>query len=113
MTASAGGRAIALLRNSASATNDRETVMSEMIERVARAMHEAWGSAASEIYPGQWIQHPKWEDVKDKRMALIKARAAIEAMREPTEAMIDQFEWHKPQEAARFYWGHMIEEALK
>jgi hypothetical protein len=39
-------------------------------------------------------------------------RAVIEAMREPTRDMIEQFEWHKDQEAAEFHWGWMIGAAL-
>ena len=52
--------------------------MSEMIERVARAIFTE-ANAASSGY-GEWCTDD---------MANAAARAAIEAMREPTEAMID------------------------
>jgi hypothetical protein len=52
--------------------------MSEMVERVARAIE-----AAREANPYMW--HP---DTEPARMYESIARAAIEAMREPTEEML-------------------------
>lgn len=65
--------------------------MSDMVERVARAIFEAW--AAEESAASTWgdvcqrakdgYPHAqKWH-----RMAISEARAAIEAMREPTAEM--------------------------
>jgi hypothetical protein len=65
--------------------------MSEMVERVARAIQDR-----ARIYdcdPGDPIE--AW--------AIESARAAIEAMREPTGPMVD----HYPD------WQAMIDEALK
>ena len=58
--------------------------MSEMVERVARAIwQESVGRA-------DWY---KWEtfrpDAWGRCLSMAQARAAIEAMREPTEAMIE------------------------
>lgn len=56
----------------------------EMIERVARAQHRAHYERGRRLYPdGAWelldrFQRENW---------LFSARAAIEAMREPSEAM--------------------------
>jgi len=73
--------------------------MSEMVERVARAL-------------SGWLHgSPSWES------CFPMARAAIEAMREPTEAMVwagradhltvDGEEWSKP------IWQAMIDAALE
>ncbi|WNV09937.1 hypothetical protein [Tardiphaga sp. 709] len=48
--------------------------MSEMIERVAKAIYDAFATVGD-------YENPTKEDIKNA------ARAAIEAMREPTEAM--------------------------
>lgn len=76
--------------------------MSEMIERVARAM------AALITEPGQ---HP------DSQMphCLALARAAIEAMREPTEAMLAWGEqWGLPSDPMGLKrWQEMIDAALE
>jgi len=68
--------------------------MSEMIERVRDAIYDA---AAGD---------PNCSGVSD-RLAVLLARAAIEAMREPTEAMLG--EWDYGLEI----WQSMIDEALK
>lgn len=74
----------------------------EMIERVAKAMMEA----------STTVGHSSWSDI---------ARAAIEAMREPTEAMIEHadanaFGGVAPGEplyhGAKNTWQHMIDAAL-
>jgi len=58
-----------------------------MVERVARAIAPEWfiltedSESIVSNYPGQTVDMQRW--------AMTKARAAIEAMREPTEAMED------------------------
>lgn len=54
--------------------------MSEMVDRVARAIFVAMGGHADE-----WLMYD--DDVRDEYRA--PARAAVEAMREPTEDMLD------------------------
>jgi hypothetical protein len=54
--------------------------MSEMVERVARAIFEA-------EYTGGEGDEYRWERSQDAYR--VQARAAIEAMREPTDAMRD------------------------
>lgn len=51
-------------------------VQSEMVERVARAIYIAWAGKEADVEEG-------WTD------CVPEARAAIAAMREPTEAMND------------------------
>lgn len=57
--------------------------MTTMIERVARAMCLE-GSADETVFLGVYMK--RWEAKKDE------ARAAIEAMREPTESMVSAAE---------------------
>lgn len=57
--------------------------MSEMIERVAKTLHKAHYERGRRIAP-PWELIEKW----DQEMWRISARAAIEAMREPTAEMI-------------------------
>ena len=74
--------------------------MSDMIERVARAMHHAECQPHREHtgYGDTW----QWEDampaVRERHLAA--ARAAIEAMREPTEEMVESVRDHDN------YWGY-------
>jgi hypothetical protein len=74
-----------------------------MIERVAAAIETAWVESANQ--PGAAY------DTK------ILARAAIAAMREPTEAMIIAYhpllEFDSTQEEATFNWQVMIDAALE
>lgn len=100
--------------------------MSGMIERVAKAMHEA-------LPVEPWDKIP-WEELPDsgKDEYRTRSRAAIEAMRGPTEAMIDAggasvyghprekaIEWAKEDkfdgcvEEAREVFTAMIDAALK
>lgn len=74
--------------------------MSEMVERVARAMFEADRGGS-------------WDDVRENSKAMWRsfARAAIEAMREPTEAMIN-VGWRSMNDE-RLPWEVMIDAALK
>lgn len=80
--------------------------MSEMVERVAIVLSER------DIYHG-------WHNVPDATKELYRdqARGAIEAMREPTEAMICAAENGVPMyRGTRTFlkaWNDMIDEALK
>lgn len=60
--------------------------MSEMVERVARAMLSAhdWTQNHDRTESGWDSVSPDWQEVYRAM-----ARAAIEGMREPTEAMLD------------------------
>lgn len=68
--------------------------MSEMVERVARVLSERH---SVDLAMGAIV----WEDM---------ARAAIEAMREPTEAMERKGD---ESDLSIFVWQAMIDEALK
>jgi hypothetical protein len=79
--------------------------MSDMVERVALAIYIAEiGSAAG------------WDDyrvVKARHLWFAKARAAIEAMREPTQDMIDACDINIPTEGTiTGVWCDMIDAAL-
>ncbi len=80
------------------------TDQNEMVERVARAMR------AREWDGDYWNE----ADMSDKEYWLASARAAIEAMREPTEAMIDAVQDLSigEQENWQKCWGIAIEAAL-
>jgi hypothetical protein len=82
--------------------------VSEMIDRVARAINEVnpWVGIA-------WMDLPSVP--KDEYRA--KARAAIEAMREPTEGMLDRLDaansgWGT-REHSKELWQELIDEALE
>ncbi len=109
--------------------------MSEIIDRVARAIYE---SACGTIYesesanrPEEAPWFPKWDELiadaqSDKRAAARSARtamararkdarAAIKAMREPTKNMLDEvtaFGHVMTHEEATFFWHEMIDAAL-
>jgi hypothetical protein len=81
--------------------------MSEMIERMAKAMCDAH-------IPGSW-QTAEWPQ---RHHYIDQARAAIEAIREPTQAMIaaacDDFDKRgRGQQSYTHIWQAMIDEALK
>ncbi len=86
--------------------------MSGMVERIRKAIE-------AQIDPDGWIEKP--DDFEfgltprfDGRLDLPKiARAAIEAMREPTEAMVDAGWADATAEDAIGVWRAMIDEALK
>ena len=92
--------------------------MSEMTERVARAIaKEAWGHGLT----GETLP---WEKIPDVYRAGYRRWAvkAVEAMREPTEAMIDAIPagpagpaGREPEQrdVVRSHWSMMIDEALK
>jgi len=83
----------------------REAVMSEMIERVARAI--------SAEHLG--LDGMKWEDCHPKyqedRMRM--GRAAIEAMRNPPKELQDQAHWYLEDANLEAWWNGLIDEALK
>ena len=78
--------------------------MSEMVERVAKAIHA-----------DRSLQHCEWETEAPtmRGFYLSCARAAIEAMREPTREMTAaaQTRWNAGHD--RTAWRLMIDEALK
>jgi len=94
-------------------------VVSEMVERVARAIFEAWATEESAA--------STWDDVcqrakdgyphaiKWHRMAISEARAAIEAMRKPNEDMYEAA-WNAEVSCSytesAYAWSAMIDAAL-
>lgn len=74
--------------------------MSEMVEQVAKAIWELWSNIDG-VY-----DQPAWADLKEKDKCLDLARAAIEAMREPTKAM-------RLLGNDREIWRAMIDAALR
>lgn len=93
--------------------------MSEMIERVARAIHEAGERVIQETFPGR-LRQTSWEeaqsDPRSAGLSFAQARAAIDAVYEPTEAMVksahDEMD-RRNTIAASSIWRIMIDEALK
>ncbi len=85
--------------------------MSDIVERVAKAIF------ATAVGSGQW-DHEWWRE--EQEGCLRSARAAIEAMREPTALMIDRghiVSLQLPQAVAladrpAFIWQAMIDAAL-
>ena len=75
--------------------------MTTMIERVARAICDATGEFS-------WDE----EDEITRSEFRNEAIAAIEAMREPTEAMIEAGHWHSGSDAGPCFTA-MIDAALK
>ncbi len=75
----------------------------DLVERVARAMFVVESDDPDD--PGVW------EYAAENYRAL--ARAAIEAMREPTEAMIDAGAIYADCNGAHGAWQAMIDAALK
>lgn len=89
-----------------------EPTTSEMVERLAQAIHDAWGDG----YQGRWNPHaPHWPEVY-RRIA----RAAIAAMREPGTAAMGGVAKHFAEDRDKhlhvgIWWeGHlaMIDAAL-
>lgn len=73
--------------------------MTDMVERIARAIEQAMPNYISDELP----QHD----------FLASARAALEAMREPTPAMFDAAEsWGDDAERDLRFWQAMIDAAL-
>lgn len=94
--------------------------VSEMMERVARAIGEQQSARMAARYPTRFCYSgATWEQLSEgsKEDARLTARAAIEAMREPTKAMTDHFgDWMgdkpKDHEIARELWREAIDLAL-
>ena len=89
-----------------------------MIEKVARASFACWRKSMDEL--GEHLDKGhEFEDMTEQEMkfAFAHARAAIEAMREPTEAMLEAVSSfndikHIDQDPS-YYWPLMIDAALK
>lgn len=83
--------------------------MSEMIERVARGI---W-ARRQQAYPDM-APLPAWEDETEELREDVRAeaRAAIEAMREPTQEMIDSCGNGECAKWAQGAWASYIESAL-
>ena len=92
--------------------------MTDMIERVARAIHEKQYGSITSPYGDPQDQKTKWSKVL--------ARVAIEAMREPTGEMLDaslghmvpankqeQFMVQETRKEDAITWQAMIDAALK
>ena len=87
-----------------------------MIERVARAIFEAWareeGSAVTWDQIVEYNGRPGYLNASNfYRLATAEARAAIEAMREPTEAMVTA-RFNVLGQGGKAEWEAMIDEAL-
>lgn len=94
-----------------------------MIERVARAMERQANPQWSDEQFEAWWNHDEffcdrvtsWRHFTGtrKQMCLHEARIAIEAMREPTEAMVDSCGNGECGKWAPGAWDNMIDAALK
>ena len=91
-----------------------------MIERVARAICDTWaereGCADYSWEVVKYAHQDPETHAKLARMyetAMAEARAAIEAMREPTEAMVDSCGNGECGKWAWGAWDNMIDAALK
>lgn len=89
--------------------------MNEMIERAAQAIYEKCGG---KLLFGISARVPEWSEINHdfKGIFRAQARAAIEAMRPPTETMIDagkslgdDYHYDSPAKT----WPTMIEAALR
>jgi hypothetical protein len=97
--------------------------MTDMVERVARAIWERRRESARSrgIMLEAWGERgPFRGDVPILNDILGEACAAIEAMREPTEAMVnagcrldEDLEWAEHDYAVPKIWGAMVDAALK
>lgn len=97
--------------------------MSEKLEQVARAIWEARRTFAKDQFAGICLE--EWGDgsLPILNGIMEEARAAVEAMREPSKAMKDAPELgnffgglhidHLYDEAAMHVWQAMIDEALE
>ncbi len=91
---------------------------SEMVERVARASFAAWCKRMADT--GQRapdIANAKFEELseREREFAFLHARAAILAMREPTEAMIEgasSYDDYGHPAICKAHWQAMIDRAL-
>lgn len=86
-----------------------------MLERVARAIYEKATERAS-ILVGFGFDSPSWEELgePDRTSAIGEARAAIEAMRMPTESMRRAMNNAGiPPEVHKAFMRELIDAALK
>ena len=97
--------------------------MSEMVARVAKTLYEKIQRRSSPLYL------PAWEKLPDDTRLVYEdiARAAVEAMREPTGAMLQAkflpdesghvpkhgVDWYLGDRSAGEVWLAMVSEALK
>lgn len=99
--------------------------MSEMIERIARALCEADGYDPNHLEPGDdpYMNNTTVIDGRNRKNEPChffwrhydqKARATLHAMREPTKEMEDagRHEMESPPCLPKFVWRGMIDEAL-
>lgn len=105
--------------------------MSEMVERIAKAMHDASVAEFKAFVAKEgrldllvakvWqFTTRSWDETTEitRESERVKARAAIEAMREPTEGMVDAgwkrglLGWGEGEECEPV-WKAMIDEALR
>jgi hypothetical protein len=98
----------------------QEVQMSEMVERVARALARRGLSVNQVFYGGQRLDAELKPHTEDTLWPYYKdqAIAAIEAMREPTKDMIDAGDMAMTGELlipgdSRGPWSNMIDAALK
>lgn len=87
-----------------------EDKMSEMVERVARASFRSYCERNKLEFVFEDM------DASEMEFAMLHARACVEAMREPTEAMDeagDMEAHYMPPGAPSRVWRQMIDEALK
>jgi hypothetical protein len=85
--------------------------MSEMVERVARALY----AIRMEVAEGAGLHEPyTWETDNNayREHCLREARAAIKAMREPTQGMLDCRDAFVKADDARIVWQLQIDAAL-
>lgn len=85
--------------------------MSEMVERVARAIYETWARNRSVTEP--------WDEVRRlghsiAEEAMSEARAAIEAMREPTDEQRNAYYElsHRTETMSDAHWERAIDAIL-
>jgi hypothetical protein len=80
-----------------------------LIERVARAIAVFHRLGTDYVAPdgSRHPVEPRWEEWTDH------ARAAIEAMREPTEAMIEAYAYDMYEPDPREQWQKMLDAGLK
>lgn len=79
-----------------------------MIEKVARATYNKFMEGVEDL-------EPSWDELPEDHQFRLKeaAKAAIEAMREPTEEMIEPFKSTASNEYILRCWSDMIDAALK
>lgn len=81
-----------------------------MIERMAKALYVAFWETTPKLTPPSWEKAQ--ECYRDQSRSI--ARAAIAAMREPTQAMVDACDFDTPSEGIiRSVWADMIDAALE